>query len=58
MIKPLDQDLSSKFSQDLAETKRYSDIVDYQTIARTSGLKCHKCKEFKPLRTHHCSVCN
>ena len=50
MIKPLDQDLSSKFSQDLAETKRYSDIVDYQTIARTSGLKCHKCKEFKPLR--------
>lgn len=57
-LDPLNEDLVKKFSYDLAETKRFSNLVEYFNLEKITGLKCHKCKEFKPLRAHHCSVCN
>eukprot|EP00347_Sterkiella_histriomuscorum_P009112 403342475 len=54
----LDEILVTKFSYELAETKRFSNMISYDTLEQVTQLSCHKCKEFKPLRTHHCSVCN
>jgi palmitoyltransferase len=42
----------------MAEVLRYSNAVDYETLEKACEFKCEKCKDFKPLRTHHCSVCD
>jgi hypothetical protein len=51
----------------MAELLRYSPVVKYdfetfeQAIAlspKEEGIFCDKCELMKPLRTHHCSVCN
>ncbi|CDW74494.1 dhhc zinc finger domain containing protein [Stylonychia lemnae] len=57
-LEALNNDLVKKFSYDLAETKRFSNMISYESLAKITQLQCLKCKEFKPLRTHHCSVCN
>ena len=56
-----------KYSIDMAEILRYSPLAvhDFDTLEQAialvpeeEGLFCQKCRLIKPLRAHHCSVCN
>lgn len=64
---PVDQDLVKTYSKDMGELKRYTQIADNDIEIFENALSqlpeeertvCTKCKYVKPLRTHHCSVCN
>ena len=55
------------YSDDMAEILRYTSIAtsDFETYEKamrdlpaTEAAICKKCDFVKPLRTHHCSVCN
>jgi len=64
---PLNKSVVQKYSRQMAELVRYSPVAvhDFDTldqalslVPREEGLFCLKCKDMKPLRAHHCSVCN
>ena len=64
---PIDQDVAKRYSPDMAEILRYGSIAgqDFETFENAmgqlderEGVFCNRCKFVKPLRTHHCSVCD
>lgn len=64
---PVDKDLVKTYSRDIAEIMRYTQIADndieifenaLSQLPESEGTVCAKCKYVKPIRTHHCSVCN
>ena len=63
---PLNRQVIKKYSREMAEIIRYSPVAvhDYDTLDQAislvpleEGLFCDKCSAMKPLRAHHCSVC-
>lgn len=59
---PVSQELVNRYSQDIAELRRYTlvwknNFKTCENVMNEYGCVCKKCEFVKPLRTHHCSVC-
>ena len=66
---PKNMQVANYYSHDIAEVCRYTPVAvsdsetflqlaDYKNVVESEGIFCKKCQFIKPLRTHHCSVCN